>query len=163
MELRIKQRVFAWTDTYDVYDRNGNAKYYVKGAFFSIGHQIHVYNKETNEEVGSIHQKLFSWMPKFEIVIGGRTVGTIRKEFSFFQPRYHVDFRNWEVSGDFLGWEYCAYQDDRKVLSVSKEWISWGDTYTLRFLSAADEIPGLLLVLAIDAASCDKNKIEIRF
>ena len=29
MRLLIKQRVFSWTDTYDVYDENENAKYFV--------------------------------------------------------------------------------------------------------------------------------------
>ena len=30
MRLMIKQRVFAWTDTYDIYDEWGNKKYFVK-------------------------------------------------------------------------------------------------------------------------------------
>lgn len=157
MQLRIKQRVFSWSDTYDVYDQYGEPKYYVKAEIFALGHQIHVYNKRTGEEVGSIHQKLLTLLPQFEIVIGGHTVGTIRREFSFFRPRYHVDFRGWEVNGDFMGWDYTAYQNGTEVLSVSKELISWGDTYTLRISSAADEIPGLMLVLAIDAVNCNDD------
>ena len=157
MELRIKQRVFAWGDTYDIYDSAGQPKYFVKAEIFAFGHQIHVYNKRTGEEVGSIHQKLLTFLPQFEIVIGGRVVGTIRREFSLFRPRYHVDFRGWDVGGNFMGWDYVAYQNGREVLSVSKELISWGDTYTLRFGNAADEIPGLLLVLAIDAVNCNDD------
>ena len=30
MKLLMKQRVFSWTDTYDVYDEAGNKKYFVK-------------------------------------------------------------------------------------------------------------------------------------
>ena len=30
MRLLIKQRVFSWTDSYDVYDENENPKYFVK-------------------------------------------------------------------------------------------------------------------------------------
>ena len=39
MRLLIKQRVFALTDTYDVYDEDGNPKYFVRmNCFpFSIG------------------------------------------------------------------------------------------------------------------------------
>ena len=61
MQLRIRQRVFSWTDSYDVYDEDGYAKYEVRGALFSLGHQIHVYRKnagETNAEAGYIRQKL---------------------------------------------------------------------------------------------------------
>ena len=30
MKLLMKQRVFSWTDTYDVYDEAGNKKYFVR-------------------------------------------------------------------------------------------------------------------------------------
>ena len=47
MQLLIKQRVFSWTDTYDVYDEHENPKYFVKAEFFALGHQIHVYDKRS--------------------------------------------------------------------------------------------------------------------
>ena len=158
MRLLIKQRVFSWSDTYDVYDQGGEARYYVKAELFSLGHQIHVYDKRSDREIGSIHQKLFTFLPQFEIVIDGRTVGTIRREFSFFIPHYHVDFRDWEVEGDMLGWDYRACRGGQQVLTVSKELFHWGDTYVLEYSNAADEIPGLLLTIAIDAVNCSKNK-----
>lgn len=157
MELLMKQRVFSWSDTYDIYDENGNPRYFVKAEIFTIGHQIHAYHKETGEEVSSIHQKIFTFLPKFEIVIGGRLVGTISKELTFFRPRYHVDFRGWEVEGDFLGWDYTARRGEMEVLSVSRQWLTWGDTYILRFVNPADEIPALMLALAIDAANCNDD------
>ena len=157
MELMIKQRVFSWSDTYDVFDSTGEPRYYVKAEILSFGHQIHVYDKRTGREVGSIHQRLFTFLPTFDIVIGGQTFGTIRREFSFFTPRYHVDFRGWDVTGNFMGWDYTAYQDGREVLSVSKELLPWGDTYVLRYQTVADEIAGLLLVIAIDAMNCKND------
>ena len=44
MRLLIKQRVFSWSDTYDVYDEFENVRYFVKGEVFSLGHCLHVYN-----------------------------------------------------------------------------------------------------------------------
>ena len=46
MKLLIKQRVFSWTDTFDIYDEEGNAKYSVKGEFLSLGHKLHVYDNK---------------------------------------------------------------------------------------------------------------------
>lgn len=158
MQLLIKQRVFSWSDTYDVYDQSGEARYYVKAELFTLGHQIHVYDKRSGREIGSIHQKLLTFLPQFEIVIDGRPVGTIRREFSFFTPRYWVEFCGWEVEGDVLGWDYRAYRDGQQVLTVSKELFHWGDTYVLEYSNAADEIPGLLLTIAIDAVNCSNNK-----
>lgn len=156
MQLLIKQRVFSWTDSYDVYDENGDARYFVQAEFLTLGHQIHVYEKATGREVGSIHQRLLTFLPAFDIVVDGQEQGCVSKEFSLFTPKYHVDFRGWEVEGDFLGWDYQVYQGDLEVMSISKEWLTWGDTYVLNFTNPAYEMPGLLLVLAIDAANCDK-------
>ena len=32
MQLLIKQRVFSWSDTYDIYDEDGNQKYFIKNS-----------------------------------------------------------------------------------------------------------------------------------
>jgi len=156
MQLCIKQRVFSWTDSYDVYDENGVARYFVRAEFLTLGHQIHVYEKVTGREVGSIHQRLLSFLPTFDIVVDGQSQGSVSKQFSLFTPRYEVDFRGWDVEGDLLGWDYSVYQGNLEVMNISKAWLSWGDTYTLEYTNPAHEMPGLLLVLAIDAANCDK-------
>ena len=156
MQLRIKQRVFSLTDSYDVYDEYERAKYFVSAEFLSLGHQIHVYEKYSDREVGSIHQHFLKFLPTFDVVLHGRHVGSVTKEFSFFVPRYQVDFLGWRVEGDLLGWDYNVYQGDYLVMSISKELLSWGDTYILNYTDPAYELPGLLLVLAIDAANCDK-------
>lgn len=157
MELRIRQRIFSWTDSYDVYDAEGQPRYTVKAAFFTLGHQIHVCQTATGQEVGFIREKLLTLMPTFEIVIGGQVVGTIRKKFTLFSQNYHVDFCGWQVEGNFLGWDYRVFQGNRQVAAISKELFHLSDTYVLRFADPADEIPGLLLVLAIDAANCSGN------
>lgn len=157
MELMIKQRVFSWSDTYDVYDENGEARYYVRAEILALGHQIHVYDKRSDREIGSIHQRFFTLTPEFEIVIGGQAVGTIRRKLTFFMPKYEVDFKGWEVEGDFFNWDYAVYHGDRQIMQIQKEWLSWGDTYVLRYNSPLDEIPGLMLVIAIDAANCNRN------
>lgn len=157
MGLYIRQRIFSWTDSYDVYDESGEARYEVRAEFFSLGHQIHVYDKRTGQEVGSICEKLLRFLPTFEIVIGGRLQGTVRKELTFLRPRYRVDYRGWAVEGDLLGWDYRVTQGGRMVMAISKELLNWSDTYVLRYDNPADEMPGLLLVLAIDAANCSRD------
>ena len=154
MELLIKQRVFSWTDSYDVYDENGQPRYFVKAEFLTLGHQIHVYDTQTGRELGSIHQRLMTFLPAFEVVLNGRMVGSVRKRFSLLFPRYDVDYRDWSVEGDLLNWDYEVTRGSETVMTISKELLHWGDTYTLRYQNPADELPGLLLVIAIDAANC---------
>ena len=157
MKLLIKQRVFSWTDSYDVFDENGNPKYFVKAEFLTLGHRIHVYEKSTGREVGAVYEKLLTFLPKFEIELNGQSMGMIQKEFSFFKPKYDVEYNGWHVEGDFLEWDYDVMQECCAVMHIHKEWLNWGDTYILDFADPRDELTGFLLVIAIDAANCTQG------
>ena len=156
MELLIKQRVFSWSDTYDVYDGEGHPKYFVKGEFLSLGHKLHVYDLEQNE-VGLIRERLMSLLPVFEIEVNGVPLGRIEKRFSLFRPKYDVDYNGWRAEGDFLEWDYDVYSGCSVAMHISKEPFHWGDTYVIHIADPADELAGLMLVLAIDAANCASN------
>lgn len=153
MRLLIKQRVFSWSDTYDVYDEQEEVKYFVKAKIFSLGHQIYVYDRN-QKEIGVIRQKLISLTPQFYVEIDNRQIGTIRKKFTFLRPKYEIDYKGWQVEGDFMGWDYEVRQGGLPVMHITKELFHWGDTYVLDFENSRDEISGLLLVIAIDAANC---------
>jgi len=153
MQLLIKQRVFSWSDTYDIYDENENQKYYVKAEFLSIGHRLHVYDAYGNE-VGMIRQKIITMLPAFEIDINGRYRGRVQKQFTLFHPKYEIDYNGWRAEGDFMGWDYDVFSGCSKVVHISKELFHWGDTYVIDVADPKDELDALLLVIAIDAANC---------
>lgn len=96
MKLLIKQRVFSWTDTYDVYDEYDEPKYFVKAEMFRLTHQIHIYDRERNE-IGMIKQRFFTLMPTFDIEINGQPFGSIEKKFTFFKPKYNLDYNGCAV------------------------------------------------------------------
>lgn len=158
MKLLIKQRVFSWTDTYDVFDEYENPKYFIKAEFLSLGHRIHVYEKSTGLEVGAIYQKLLTLLPQFIIEKNGLTVGVIQKKFTLFRPKYEIDFNGWQIEGDFLGWNYDVKSGFSNAMHISKEPFHWGDTYVINYQNPADELMGLLLVIAIDAANSSSDK-----
>ena len=156
MRLMIKQRVFSWGEKFDIYDEAGNVKYFVKGDIFSFGHQLHVFDMY-NREIGSVHEVVFSFPKRFEIVMDGALRGDITKQFTLFHQEYDVDFNGWYVEGDFMHWNYEVYAGGRPIVHINKEFLTWGDTYTIDFENPEDELMGLMLVLAIDAANCDHN------
>lgn len=153
MRLLIKQRVFSWSDTYDIYDENENIRYFVKAEVLALGHQLHVYDARNNE-VGRISQDLLTFLPAFEIEVNGVKQGTIQKKFSFLTPRYEIDFNGWRVEGDFLGWDYDVYSQCCPIIHITKEVLHWGDTYVIDIANPEDELMGLMLAIAIDAANC---------
>lgn len=70
MKLLIKQRVFSWSDTYDVYDENGNPKYFVKRRSLPCFTESMSVICSGNE-IGIIKQNFTLFIPHFEVEIGG--------------------------------------------------------------------------------------------
>ena len=104
MKLLFKQRLFSWFDSYDIYDEAGNIVYTIKGQL-AWGHCLKIYDA-FGHELGTVQEKVFSFLPRFEIYINDRYVGNINKEFSFFKPRFNIDYNGWQVEGDFFEWDY---------------------------------------------------------
>ena len=62
------------------------------------------------------------------------------------------------MEGDFLGWDYDVYSGCSSIIHISKQLLHWGDTYVIDFTNPGDELLGMMLVIAIDAANCSQNK-----
>ena len=156
MKLVLKQRLFSWFDSYDIYDEDGNTVYTVKGQL-SWGHCMKIFDAHGNE-IGMIQERVLTLLPKFEIYLGGNYVGCIRKEISFFKPVFDIDYSGWHVEGDFFEWDYNILNSSGGcVARVSKELLNWTDTYVIDVNNPQDALGALLLVLAIDAEKCSRD------
>lgn len=156
MKLLFRQRLFSWFDSYDIFDEAGNTVYTVKGEL-AWGHLLRIYDAN-GQAIGYIKEKVLSWMPNFEMYLGDRYIGKIRKEFTFFKPRYHIDCNGWQIEGNWTEWDYTILNTAGIcVATVSKEIWKWTDTYTIDVSDPQDAICALMLVLAIDAEKCSRN------
>ena len=149
MKLYIKQKVFTWGDKFTVKDINGNDRYYVEGEVFSWGKKLHVYDMNGNE-AAFIQQKVFSFLPRYFVYVGDEQVAEIVKEFSFLFPRYSIEGLGWDIEGHFMAHDYEIKKAGRSIVTISKEWMTWGDSYELDIADPADEIVALAVVLTID-------------
>ncbi|NLT13499.1 MAG: hypothetical protein GXY05_04060, partial [Clostridiales bacterium] len=150
MKLYIRQKVFSWTDRFTVMDETGQDRYFVEGELFSFGKKLHVCDM-TGAERAFIQQKVFSFLPRYFVFIGEQQVAEIVKEFTFFRQQYTVEGLGWEVTGDFWAHDYEIIQNDRPIVTIHKEWMTWGDCYELDIAEDGDEIIALSVVLAIDS------------
>lgn len=150
MKLYIKQHVFTWGDKFSIYDEMGNEKYYVEGEVFTWGKKLHLYDALGNE-LAFIEQEVLTFLPKYHISRNGMQIAEVVKEFTFFKHEYSVNGLGWQVHGDFWDHEYDVTGNGRTIASVSKEWMTWGDSYEIRFGADVDEIDALSVVLVIDA------------
>ena len=55
-----------------------------------------------------------------------------------------------EIDGSFMAHEYGITQSGRTIVSIRKEWMTWGDSYELNITNPSDEIVALAVVLTID-------------
>ena len=156
MDLYIKQRIFTWGDKFDVCDVTGQPRYYVEGEVFSWGKKLHVYDRY-DREVAYICQELFTFLPRYQVWVSGSQVAAVCKEFTFLKPRYRVEGPNWEVEGQFWLHDYDVTENGRPVVSIQKEWLTWGDTYRLQIAPGADEILALAVVLTIECVIAQQD------
>jgi len=156
MKLYIKQHVFTWGDKFSIYDEAGNEKYRVEGEVFTLGKKLHLYDL-MGQELAFIEQEVLTFLPKYHISRNGMQIAEVVKEFTFFKHEYTVNGLGWNVHGDFWDHEYEIADNGRTVASVSKEWMTWGDSYEIRFGAEVDEIAALAVVLVIDACIAAQN------
>lgn len=156
MKLLFQQRFFSWFDSYDIYNEANETVYTVKGQL-SWGHCLKIFDAQ-RREIGMVKERVLTFLPKFELYLGGNYIGCISKEFSFFKPKYNIDCNGWHVEGDFFEWDYSIFSAaGQKVATVSKQLFRWTDTYEIDVLNPDDALPALMLVLAIDAEKCSRN------
>lgn len=156
MRLLFKQRFFSWFDSYDIFDEAGTPVYKVKGQL-SWGHCLKIFNAN-GAEIGMVKERIFTWLPRFEIYSFGTRIGSIRRKFTFFRPKYEIDYCGWEADGDFWEWDYSIKNGrGEEVAAVSKKLLSWTDTYVIDVVNPADALNALMLVLAIDAEKCSRK------
>ncbi len=157
VKLLFKQRFFSWFDSYDIYNENGDTVFTVEGQL-SWGHRLHILNA-AGRHVGTVQQKVLTFAPRFELYENDEYLGCLEKElFTFFKPRYHMDFNGWDVEGNFMEWDYAITDGSgREVAAVSKELFKWTDTYAIDVADPGDALHALMVVLAIDAEKCSRN------
>ena len=103
MRLIFKQRLFSWFDSYDIYDEAGNTVFTVEGQL-SWGHCLKIFASD-GSELGTVKEKVLTLLPKFELYLGDRYIGSVKKRFTLFRNVYDINCRGWTVDGDIFGWD----------------------------------------------------------
>lgn len=156
MQLFFKQRLFSWFDSYDIYDEAGETVFTVEGKL-AWGHCLHILDRQ-GAHIATVQQRVFTFLPKFDLYLGDQQVGTIWKEFTFFKPAFQLDCNGWQVEGNFMEWDYTIIAPDgRTAAVVSKELFRLTDTYVIDVADPADSLMALMVVLAIDAEKCSRR------
>ncbi len=157
MKLYIKEKVFSWGDKFTVIDEYGRDAYTVEGEIFSWGKKLHIFDRH-GREVMFIGQKLWSFLHKYAVTVSGEEIAEIVREFSFFRPYYTINGPEWTVDGSF--WEHEYEIRDKygaPIAEISKEWMTWGDSYELTVFNEEYALAALAVLIVIDCVAEANN------
>lgn len=155
MKLIFKQKAFSLLDSYKVYDENDEVLFTIK-AKMAFGYFLKIYNP-AKEVVGTIKQKKLSLFPKFRLTLGDKDLGFVSRKLGFC-PKYVVDYKNWEITGNVFEYNYEIKENDQVVATISKQIFKFTDTYIIDVVNPADAIYALMVVTAIDAEKAIREK-----
>lgn len=156
MNLYLKQKIFSFRDKFNVYDSFGNVRYSAASEIISFGKKLHVYDTNGSEVI-YIRQRLVTLLPKYEVSVLGGDCVEIVKDFTLFRHEYSIPEWGIKVHGDFFAHEYTVEQNGVAVAHMSKEWLSWGDTYGITIADSFNELVALAVILVIDCCMERKN------
>lgn len=156
MKLFLKQKLFSFAGEFTIKDEFENVRYTARAQLFSWGRKYRVYDL-LDQEVIYVEQKLFSFLPTYFIYLHGEEVATIKKEFTFFRPKYKLYAQGWNVDGDWIEHNYVITHNQQTIATIDKEWFTWSDTYTLDINDEQHELMCLAIAIAIDCVLDSNN------
>ena len=157
MKLLLKQKIFSWFDSFDVYGEDGNVAYKVKGEL-SWGKKLKIYTPQ-GDEVGEVNQKIIAITPSFDIYERGQKIGSINKKlFKLFGSAYNMESLGWTATGNFTEWDYeIKDSHGNRVAKIGKKLFNLTDTYALDIADPKNALYALMFVIAVDAEKASRK------
>lgn len=160
MRYKMREKLFSFTDSFNIEDESGTDVFRVKGRLISLGNQLSFEDMNGNE-LAFIRQKLISFVPTYQIYRDDKLWATVHKQlFTLFRAKFTVDVPgpdDFEASGDFLDHDYKFDRHGETVARVSKSWFSLTDTYGVEVEQQADAVLVLASTVVIDMI-CHENR-----
>ena len=147
--LYMKQKLISIGEKFTITDDKGNIKYYVEGSLLKVPKNFTIYN-EKKEKIGKVSKKLVSILPKFDVEVEGQQPITIEKQISLVKAKYEIKGNGLTIKGNLLDMDFSVLKNGRKVGSISKKWISLGDSYEINVVDTGLEEVMVAIVVAID-------------
>jgi len=155
MRYVLKQKLLSWGDDYTIRDEQGTDRYFVDGKALSLGARLSFQDMAGNE-LAFISQRLLKLNPTYEIHRDGALVAVVtRKLLSFLHHRFVVDVpgeNDLEAEGNLLDHEYTFRRGDSVVATVTKQWVTLRDTYSIDISDGEDDVLILASAVVIDEA-----------
>lgn len=158
MRYKIHQKIFSFGDKFTIKNENDEPMFNIRGRVFTLGDKL--YLEDLNgSELFYIEQKIFKFLPEYNIFQNGVQVAKVKKELTFFKPRFNINsnYGKFEISGDIFAYNFRILKNGRTVATVSKRWFALSDTYGVEIGNEENQAFLLVLIIVIDQVIHDSN------
>lgn len=152
MRYQLKKKLLSWRATYDIFDEQAHPAFQVVGQMISWGNKLSFLDPE-GKELARIEQRLWSMLPRYQVLVGGQIYAEIRQRWSWFKRRFELTLADgdiYDVQGNFWDHEFRFLRDEATVASVSKHYFTWANTYGIDIADEAHQLPILCTTVVID-------------
>lgn len=159
MKYLIREKIFTIGDKFVIRDEMDRPKFQVVGKVFAIGNKLNIYSM-SGDELVYIEEKVLRFLPEYNIYIGRDLIATVKKELTFFKPRFKIssDFGEFTIDGDIFSHNFSIYKDGREISVISKKWFALSDTYGVDIDERENQAFILALVIVLDQVLYDNKK-----
>ena len=154
MKLLFKQQP-SFIFRFYVTNQDNELLYIIKRKM-AIMYQLYIYDAHENI-VARIEEDPRS--AAFFVYKNEKYIGAIEKEFSYFIPYFLVDYRKWNISGEYIEYNY-EVKDENNYLVGRIEKRSWNilDTCDISVDSKEDSLDVVILTTVIDIEKARRNR-----
>lgn len=147
--FQIKQKMWSLGGKFTIQDEMGIPSYQVEGSFLQIPKTFTVTDMQ-GSIVSQIEKEFLTFLPRFTVQLSDGTSFVLRKEFTFFKPRYQIDNLAMTIQGDFWDMNFELTQNGQKIAQISQEWLRLTSTYNIEVFDETYSDLVISLVIAID-------------
>lgn len=148
-QFEIKQKFWSLGGKFTIKDDLGMPAYEVTGSFLEIPKTFTV-SDNSGQTVSRIEKKFFTFLPQFTVRLSNGQSFVLKKEFTWFKPRYSLSGLNMTVQGDWWDMNFTLSQNGRKIAEIKQSWLAMTSTYQVTVLDDAYADLVISLVVAID-------------
>ncbi|CAL5985842.1 Conserved_hypothetical protein [Hexamita inflata] len=144
----MQEKVFGFQNEFFIKNELGQDCFVVFSKLFSLAQKHSLLNCQ-RQELLSVENKLFSWMPTFYVKQNEQLLLTIKQECTCMSQELTITgTKNWKVLGDYFAHDFQIFENGQVVARISKAWFSWGDSFLIEVYYAQPEYV-IAVVMAI--------------
>ena len=130
IHLYMKQDYLSVKHNIIVTDEIGKDRYLIVGKWGRVGDGFSLYDMN-GDLIIEVKQTLLSLFPKFDLIVAGSKIASIKKYRGIKGPYFKVSQLKWVVRGDFENNRYRIRNGRETIMEMEKAYLSSGDFYAL--------------------------------